>query len=132
MKSIFESVIRQGEFDLSSLLHAIDSYHVEGKLSDEDRLNLYALARRHARPSVDLISKVAQLEIRIAALENPAVPETHPPYEAGCWYYAGDKISFRDKIYRCCAPQGAVCTWSPQEYPAYWEEITKEGEENNV
>lgn len=26
-------------------------------------------------------------------------------------------------VYTCIAPAGVVCTWSPDEYPAYWEKV---------
>lgn len=39
----------------------------------------------------------------------------------GKWYYNGDKITFEGVKYKCIAPDGVVCMWSPKEYPVYWE-----------
>ena len=49
MKTIFENVIERGGYDLTGLLNRIDSYHVMGKLTDEERDELYAKARAGAR-----------------------------------------------------------------------------------
>lgn len=138
MKSIFESAIRRGGYDLAAMLQRIDGYHVDGKLSDDERTELYELARSGAKPenSVDLMEKVTELSQalaeavkRIDALEKqlngsdvPSDPGEAAPaeYVPGKWYYAGDRVSFGGGVFRCTAPEGQVCTWSPAEYPAYW------------
>ena len=124
MKTIFESVINRGGYDLSDLLKKIDSYHIEGKLTDAEKDELYAEARGHAEVTVDVMAKLRDLEERVRILENGKAPEQptedYPEYVAGKWYYAGDKISYGGKHYVCSAPDGVVCTWNPDEYPAYW------------
>ena len=52
MKTIFENVIERGGYDLTGLLNRIDSYHVMGKLTDEERDELYAKARAGARDAL--------------------------------------------------------------------------------
>lgn len=125
MKSIFENVINRGGYDLSDLLKKIDSYHVAGKLTDAERDYLYSKARGNAVANVDVMAKLQDLEERVRKLESAEVPdqptEDYPEYVAGKWYYAGDKISYGGKHYVCIAPAGVVCTWNPDEYPAYWE-----------
>lgn len=127
MKNVFKTVIDRGGYDLSGLLKNIDKYHVEGKLSDADRDELYALARGGAKPedSVDLLSMLLSLEQRVAALEqggsSGTAEQTATEYTAGKWYYAGSTCLFEGKTYICTAPHGVVCVWSPAEYPAYWE-----------
>lgn len=37
MKELIEQVIQMGNYDLTQLLETIDLYHVEGRLSDEER-----------------------------------------------------------------------------------------------
>lgn len=132
MKNIFMDVIKRGGFDLSGLLAKIDAYHIEGKLTDAEREELILAAREAANPmdGVDVLKKLNELEHRVRALENvepdpedPDEPETYPEYVPGKWYYAGDKVSFEGLNYVCTAPDGVVCTWSPAEYPAYWEQI---------
>lgn len=122
MKSIFEAVINRGGYDLSDLLQKIDSYHIEGKLSDTEREALYSKARGEAVANVDVMAKLMELEERVRKLESEEAPEQdeYPEYVVGKWYYKGDKISYGGKNYVCSAPDGVVCTWNPDEYPAYW------------
>ena len=72
---------------------------------------------------VNMLAKLEELEQRVKALEtgNTEPGEAYPDYVVGKWYYNGDKITFEGGKYNCIAPDGAVCTWSPKEYPAYWE-----------
>ena len=60
---------------------------------------------------------VITVEERLSALEKSVVPGE---YIAGKWYYKGDRISYGGAVYVCIAPDGVVCTWNPDEYPAYW------------
>lgn len=130
MKNIIKTVIEQGNYDLGALLGRINRYHVEGVLTDADRDELITLAREHAniRGNVDVFAKLEELDRRLTALENgeassPAVGDTPQEYVAGKWYYRGNKVTFDGAVYECAAPEGAVCTWSPSEYPAYWTNV---------
>ena len=128
MKSIFENVIRKGDYDLTDILAKINTYHIEGKLSDADRDELITLARNGAdmRNNVDVLAKLEDLDRRIKALEDgepTGDSSEYPDYVVGKWYYPGDGCTFEGKKYICIAPTGAVCTWNPVEYPAYWEEV---------
>ena len=69
------------------------------------------------------LAKMEELEQRVRALETGSTEpgEAYPDYVVGKWYYSGDKITFEGVKYKCIAPDGAVCTWSPTEYPTYWE-----------
>lgn len=129
MKTIFQAAIRSGNVKLADMLRRIDSYHIRGKLTEAERDELYAEARAGATPeqSTDLFAKVLELDARVKALESkqPGTEqaETAAQYTPGKWYYSGDVVRFAGKHYTCCAPDGAVCTWSPAEYPAYWQEV---------
>lgn len=133
MKSIFSSVIKRGCFDLTNMLSMIDRYHIEGKLSDVERDELYAEARSNAdtEASIDYNSKVVELDCRMSKLEKKldellengngvTENEEYPEYIVGRWYYEGAKVTHDGKRYICIAPNGVVCTWSPSEYPSYW------------
>lgn len=48
MKNIFIDVILRGGFNLSAMLKKIDVYHIEEKLTDEEREYLRMLAINHA------------------------------------------------------------------------------------
>lgn len=137
MKNIFQSVIKQGGYNLPDMLRKIDSYHIAGKLADQERDELYTLARGGADPTgnldllakvLELLDQVQQLQDRVAKLEQSDTgdgeqpePEQAPAdYVAGKWYRTGDRVTFEGAAYTCTAPEGVVCTWSPAEYPAYW------------
>ena len=136
MKTIFENVIKRGTYDLSGLLKNIDKYHIEGKLTDVERDELYAMARDGAKPEngADVMAKLAELEERVRKLESAKCessgdeatePETVVEYTPGKWYYNGDKVIFEGVAYICTAPAGQVCVWSPAEHPAYWTAATE-------
>ena len=130
MKKLFENVIARGGFDLGVMLKKIDSYHVEGKLTDAEKDELYAQARAGAKKeaSVDVLAKLEELEARVRALEEGGsstggneTGDTVAEYVPGKWYYAGDRVTFEGRRYVCSAPKGVVCVWSPGVFPAYWE-----------
>ena len=135
MKTIFEEVINRGAFDLKGLLKKIDVFNVEGKLTDTERDELYTKARNaaNAENSVDILAKVAELEQRVLALEKAGVDDdtatgdtTADEYVVGKWYYTGDKVMFEGTEYICIAPESSVCTWSPKEYPSFWDKVSEE------
>ena len=45
MKELFEQVIALKNYDLKALLANIDQYHIEGRLTDEERQELTQKAR---------------------------------------------------------------------------------------
>lgn len=131
MFEIVKNVIKSGRYELTELLGKIDTLWVQGDLTDEQHDELVRLAQGSAdvENSVDIIAKLAELEARVAALENSETPggetEEYPEYVVGKWYYNGDKITYDGKHYVCIAPSGAVCTWNPDEYPVYWTEAVE-------
>lgn len=128
MKNVFIEAMNE-TFDLTAMLAKIDYHHIRGNLSDADREELVALARNKANPmgGVDVMAKLQDHEARIKALEEAKTAdgdttgETVPEYQVGKWYYNGDKVLFEGVVKTCTAPAGVVCTWSPAEYPAYWD-----------
>lgn len=134
MKTIIEEVINRGAFDLKGLLKKIDVFNVEGKLTDTERDELYTKARNaaNAENSVNILAKVAELEQRVLVLEKAGVDDdtvtgdtTADEYVVGKWYYNGDKVMFEGTEYVCIAPESAVCTWSPKEYPTFWDKVSE-------
>lgn len=128
IKVIFDTVIDGGKYDLADMLSKIERYHISGDLSDEAKDELVEKARLNAdmKNGVDLFAKLVELEARVKALEegktNEGNTEAYPEYVEGKWYYRGNNCSENGKNYTCIAPEGVVCTWSPSQYPAYWEE----------
>lgn len=127
--TIFKNVITKGDYDLSVLLARIDKYHIEGKITDEERDELITMARvgASATGGIDVIAKLEELDLRIKNIEDGNVPitpgEAYEEYVPGKWYYGGDKCAFKGNNYICTAPEGVVCVWSPVEYPAYWQRM---------
>lgn len=62
-------------------------------------------------------------EVEILDIDPIEYPEYIQPTGAHDAYHNGDKVTFEGKHYKCIAPDGAPCVWSPSEYPAYWEEV---------
>lgn len=148
MYNILKTVIKAQGYDLRGMLSKINNFWAEGNINEEERNELIQLAQNnaHMKNEVDILSKVEELDKRVRALEEKLAnyeqvekpeddteePEvvTHPEYVAGKWYYAGDIVSFEGKNYICIAPNGAVCTWSPSEYPTYWAEYIEKAEDD--
>lgn len=130
MYGIIKDVIASKNYELTDILAKIEKRCFEKSITEEQRDELQAMARENAdaTKSIDVFAKLQELEMRVKALEeNKATDEPteegYPEYVVGKWYYNGEKISFNGKNYECIAPEGRVCTWNPQEYPAYWNEI---------
>ena len=123
---MFEQVIQLGNYDLKTLLDRIDQYHIEGRLTDEERLDLIMQARKGAEPEYDYAGEINALWAAVRALqqnvslptEEDEWPEFVQPTGAGTAYQVGDKITFRGERYICIL---AHCVWSPADYPAGWQ-----------
>lgn len=141
MYEIIKRVIASGQYDLTAMLTKIDTIWIQGNLTDGQHDELIELARGGAdtSQSVDLLVKIADLDARVRALEakenvvdpdqpdDPAVDVTViPEYQDGKWYYKDDTVKFNGKVYICTAPEGQTCVWSPDAYPAFWQEVTSE------
>ena len=124
MYEVIKAAIGAGQYQLDSMLQRIRAFAARGLITDTDMSELEALARHHAsvRADTDLFEKIAELEGRIRALEAGERVETDPAYVPGKWYYRGDRVSENGVSYVCIAPENVVCTWSPSDYPAYWEQ----------
>ena len=139
MYEVTKNVIQSGSFELSDILAKIDTLWLQGSLTDAERMELIELARGKADPShsfAPLQAQIDALAARVKALEDaakPADPETpveeYPAYVqptgAHDTYHNGDKVTYNGKRYICIAPEGVAVVWSPDTYPAYWEEVTE-------
>ena len=126
LKEMFEQVIQMKNYDLKTLLDRIDQYHIEGRLTDEERLDLIMQARKGAEPEYDYAGEINALWAAVRALQQNVSPPTEEdewpefvqPTGAGTAYQVGDKITFRGEKYICVL---AHCVWSPADYPAGWQ-----------
>ena len=125
MYDVIKDVINTRRYVLADMLHKIDTLWAQGDLDDEQRSELIALAQGNADTAqeVNMLAKLEELEQRVKALETGSTEpgEAYPDYVVGKWYYSGDKITIEGGKYKCIAPDGVVCVWSPKEYPVYWE-----------
>ena len=102
MKEVFEQVITLGNYDLKTLLANIDQYHIEGRLTDEERLELTQQARKGAQSEYDYAGEIDALWAAVRELQEmvkaPAEDETWPefvqPTHAGTAYHTGDRVTF--------------------------------------
>lgn len=136
MYGIIKTVIEAKGYDLKGMLTKIDNFWVNGRLTETERNKLISLAQQnaHIKNEVDVVAKMEEFDMRLKELEEkfanqpgedvekPEVVE-YPEYTVGKWYYAGDVVMFEGTAYKCIAPNGAVCTWSPSEYPTYWNAL---------
>lgn len=123
MRTIFERVISRGDYDLTAMLQNIDRYHIEGKLTDEDREALYALAREGAQPVYDYAAEIEAIWAAIRELQGQTPdpdewPEFVQPTGAHDAYGVGAQVTYNGQRYRC---KLANFVWSPDAYPDAWE-----------
>ena len=136
MYNLMKNVIEKGNYELTNLLEKINKQWVEDKLNDDERNELVGLAQGNAnyKNSLDIYAKLADIDNRLKVVEEKLTninvgdkedetTTTYEEYVAGKWYYNGDCVAVEDGNYKCIAPNGVVCVWSPTEYPAYWEKI---------
>lgn len=140
MYNVIKNVISTKNYELKDMLNKLDTLWVQGSISDDQRIELIATARKNAvsENSLNILLKIEELDRRVAALEaagsqtggEPSVGETvtYPDFKVGKWYRAGDKITFDNVNYICVAPNGQVCTWSPIDFPDYWAPIVDKSE----
>lgn len=146
MYEAIKNSINNTDFDLKTAIEKIDILWYEGKMTEKERDELIELARSKAKPEnsyAPLQKQIDNLYIEIAnikaMLENkeetgePTEPETpgneYPEYVqptgAHDAYKVGDKITYNGKKYICKLDN---CVWSPDTYPAGWEEVIESEE----
>lgn len=134
----FYELISSLQYDLQDVLRRIDVMYAAGRLTDDEREELYAYAREHAKSQYDysteiesLWTAVRDIRDRLTALEGESTeeleepadewPEFKQPTGAHDAYYTGDKITYNGQHY-ICKMDG--CVWTPDAYPAGWQEVT--------
>lgn len=145
MKRIIKNVIDGGNYKLEEMLNKIMEMYIRSYITEEDITELETLAREKANPAnsyaplqeqIDNIYNIelASIKSRLDKLEQesgqegPEEPaEEYPiyvqPTGAHNAYKIGDKITYNGKKYICKLDN---CVWSPDAYPAGWEEVIEE------
>lgn len=154
MYEILKAVIIAGNVSVSILTHKVDMAWADGKITDEQKLELEKLIFEYKNPKAeapelaelykrleskvtDLEAKQADLESRLIILEGgdvPAEPSTIvPAWEP--WdgitdqYQYGTAVTHSDR-YWLNVLQGMLNTWEPGTVDErYWKEISKEDAE---
>lgn len=129
MKNVFKAAIEKGGYDLTAMLGKIYAYHVEGKLTDEEKDELCLLARKSPEAQYNYKIEIERLWEAVRALQNNEKPEgdtTNPPGDfkqptgAHDAYMKGDTVKYNGKTYKSIIDNNV---WSPDTYPAGWEVI---------
>lgn len=127
MKNIFTAIINKGGYDLTEILRKIDTYHIEGKLTDSEREELYALARGDAKPTYNVELEIERLWAAVRELRGESdtaepggdtVQEFVQPTGAHDAYHVGDVVTYKGFDYRCIKDN---CVWAPDVYPDAWQ-----------
>lgn len=136
-------VIANGKYKLNEMISKLSRLWVEDQITEAEYDALVEFARNNANAGSEvesdiseivqqLMQRIVSLESKVAELEKawsedpdePSEPVvTYEPYDPYKWYYKDMTCSFEGKNWKCIAPEGQVCTWSPRDYPAYWEEV---------
>ena len=130
MFEIIKSVINSKDYKLEDMLYKISKMYIEDRITESEKSELDELARSNAKAenSYDMQKQLDNLEARVEALEEKSTteepvtdeyPEYVQPAGAHDAYKVGDKITFNGKKYICKMDN---CVWSPDVYPAAWEE----------
>ena len=131
MKTIFENVIKRGDYDLNAMLLKIDTYHIEGKLTDDEKTELYLLAQQKPTQQYDIKSEIEKLWAVIREIKSQLngeagvgdeeeVAEFVQPSGASDAYQVGDKVIFDGDVYVSLINNNV---WSPISYPNGWEVV---------
>lgn len=142
MFDLIKEVINSKDYKLEDMLYKINKMYIEEFITEQEKTELDNLARENADPvnsyapileQIDnLYIKISDLKNRVNALEKVGdTEETETeeykefvqPTGAHDTYNIGDKIIYNGKKY-ICKTDG--CVWSPDAYPAAWEEVTNE------
>ena len=147
MYEIIKDVINSKDFELKDILYKINKMWIESAITETEKTELDSLARQNAnaensyaplQEQIDNIySELDKIKADIKELkgeEEPTEPvEEYPEYKqpAGAHdaYRTGDKITYNGKKY-ICKMDG--CVWTPDAYPAGWEEVVEESTEETV
>ena len=150
MFNIIQSVINSKDFKLEDILYKINKMYIEDRISEEEKSELDNLARSKAKAENsyasaderldDIYSKIYEILERIDNLENKDTAEDptesveeyaefKQPTGAHDSYTNGDKITYNGKKYICIMGN---CVWSPDIYPAGWEEVVENTETAEV
>lgn len=139
MYTILRSIIISGKDSVSMLTHKVDMAWADGRITDEQKINLEKLIFEYKNPQTEtpdlmelykrLEEKVNSMEARITALEGGEPTKTIPAWEPwdgfSIQYQYGDVVTHGNK-YWINVLSGMQNTWEPGTVDErYWKEISK-------
>lgn len=149
MYEIIKNVINNTDYKLEDILYKINKMYIESFITEEDKIELDNLARQKAKsensyaPLQEQIDNIYEELDKIkeeiqeikgeeeGETEQPVETEEYPEYVqptgAHDAYHVGDKITYNGKKYICKLDN---CVWTPNAYPADWEEVIEATEDN--
>ena len=147
MKELFINVINNGDYSLRDMLKKINERHINNDLTDEEKVELEEMARNNAKAINDYAPMEERLEEafrRIEALEDKVkelegtetdepvegeeevVVEEYPEYVKPTGghdaHMKGYKTTYKGKKFISLIDNNV---WTPDEYPAGWEEVVE-------
>lgn len=143
MYEIIKNVINTKGYELADMLYKINKMYIEGSITETEKTELDRLARQNAKAENSYAStqeqinkiyeKLDNLEARLNKLEGVGEPtettEEYPEFKqptgAHDAYNIGDKITYNGQKYIC---QINGCVWTPDTYPAGWQEVVESEE----
>ncbi len=128
MKNVFKSVIEKGDYDLTALLKKIDTFYIEGRLTEKEREELYSLARKSPEAQYNYKIEIEKIWEAVRALQGKETTEgdTNTPDEfkqptgAHNAYMKGATVVYNGNTYKSLIDNNV---WSPDTYPNGWEVI---------
>ncbi len=134
MFNSLKNIINNGNFQLDTMKTRLENLAAHGDITPEQKEQLLGMARAHADAAneIDVRKLLLDHEARLRALEARLAEggeteggETevtlYPEYVVGTPTNNGDHWSWNGVNYTVAnVPEGHVCVWSPEGYPAYW------------
>lgn len=152
MYEIIKNVIMSGDFKLADMQTKIDTFWVQGDLTEEQRTELVALMKEYLNPETEkpeqaelykqILAKYEALEERVTKLENGGVAPEPPvgvvvpawePWDGISNKYQYGAVVTIDQKYYISAFSGQN-TWMPGSMgtEGLWKEISKEDAESVI
>lgn len=144
MYKIIKNVIESKDYVLEDILYKIDKMYIQDRITEAEKTELDSLARQNAKAENSyaplqeqintLFKEIAELKAIINKdTEEPTEQEEYPPFKQPTGshdsYNTGDKITDNGKKYICKMDN---CVWAPDVYPAGWEEVIEEVEQETT
>ena len=129
MFEILKRKIERKDYKLETMIEKIRILFADDEITKKEKDELENLARQNANaensyaPLQEQIDEAfAEINLLKQTVEQPKeeYPEYVAPSGAHDAYKIGDKITYNGKKYTCKLDN---CVWSPETYPAAWEEV---------